>query len=140
MKAVNASAFIRSSIKNGAGDDERIEYSLPAEYCFSDGEAQIRYRETTEGGELITEISVRDGETAVTRRGAVGSRIVFREDKPHSSPYSVGEFSFDMSVTTKKIRTTLTETGGRLDILYKMTVGGADKEVHFGVRIEVDEK
>lgn len=140
MKGVNASAFIRSSIKNDAGEDEKIEYSLPAEYSFSDGEAQIRYRETTEGGELITEISVAGGETAVTRRGAVSSKIVFCEDKPHSSLYSVGEFSFDMRVTTKKIRATLAETGGRLDILYKMTVGGADKDVHFGVRIEVNEK
>lgn len=131
-----AVAHICSSIKNLDAEDERVEYSLPCRYRFLDTGAHISYKEAGDGDETETDISVNDGEITVARRGGVTSKIVFREGFAHSSLYSLGTYSFDMSVTTRGVRVALGENGGRLDILYKMTVGGAEKDVRFSVRIE----
>ena len=135
-----AEAVISSAIKNEGGEAESIKYSLPAEYAFSGENAEIRYRENTDGGEVSTVITVEGGSVRVTRTGEVNSDIILSEGREHKSLYSVGAFSFDMSVAAKKIRSGLCESGGRLDILYKMTVGGAEKDVHLGIRIRVDSK
>lgn len=135
-----AEAVISSAIKNEDGEAESIKYSLSAEYGYSGENAEIRYRENTDQGIISTVITVRGGAVRVVRTGDVNSDIILSEGLEHKSVYSVGAFAFDMSVTAKKIRSGLCESGGRLDILYKMTVGGAEKDVHFGIRIGVDSK
>lgn len=136
----SAEAVISSAIKNEDGEGESIKYSLAAEYGYSDGYAEIRYRESGDQGAISTVITVSGGTVRVARQGAVNSDIILSEGLRHESLYSVGPFSFDMSVTAKKIRSELSESGGRLDILYKMTVGGAGKDVRLGIRIGVGSK
>ena len=133
----SAEAFISSAIKNSDGEAESVKYSLVAEYGYSDGRAEISYRESSEGGPISTLITFDGRAITVLRRGAVNSKIVLTEGEAHKSVYTVGAFSFDMTVTARKIRAELSELGGRLDVLYKMTVGGADKDVRFGIRIKV---
>jgi len=43
-----------------------------------------------------------------------------------------------MTINTKRIRNTLAERGGTLEILYDMKLGGADKRVK--MKIEVSEE
>ena len=86
---------------------------------------RIRYSETGEGGEVLSEITVGTDSVRVVRSGALVSDIIFRENFFHKSLYTVPPYSFDMEVLTSKIR----RGDGRLDIFYKMTLGGQDKRV-----------
>ena len=60
--------------------------------------------------------------------------MLFREGYTDKSLYQVPPYSFDAVIYTKKIRSTLTKDGGRVDIFYRMTLGGAEKNVR--MRIE----
>jgi uncharacterized beta-barrel protein YwiB (DUF1934 family) len=59
--------------------------------------------------------------------------MLFEEGLVHSSVYTVSPYSFDVDVTTKKIRNNLTRDTGRLDIHYSMKIGGADKSVRMKI-------
>lgn len=131
-----AVAHISSSIKNVDGDSERVDCTLPCHYMYSDGKAYISYTEESDSEKTETDITVADGEATVERLGALRAKMLFAVGKKFSSLYSVGPYSFDMTVTARALRTTLGALGGRLDILYDMTVGEAEKSVRFSVRIE----
>ena len=131
-----AKLHIRSAVKNDGGDEESISYTVVGEYLKTNEGFSISYNEITESGKANCQMLVSADTVTVERRGAIASRIVFQEGREHSSIYSMGGFSFDMTVKTKKTKIELTENGGRLALQYEMTVGGADKAVHFSVRVE----
>ena len=109
------------------GEPEISEERAEAFLHFSDGELLISYRTDSEGGEVTTDITVRDGRVLVVRRGAVGCDFLFEEGKEHRSVCSVGPYSFDASVMARRIRLGIGEYGGRIDLYYGMNIGGADK-------------
>ena len=76
-------------------------------------------------GMMPLEITVNDDGVRVVRSGAIVSDILFKENFLHKSLYTLPPYSFDMEVTTSRIR----RGEGRLDIFYKMTLGGQDKRV-----------
>ena len=117
------------------GDAERTEVSPDGFFKISDGEYVISYTETENGEKTVCEVTVKENTVKVSRRGAIKSDIIFEEGKEYSSLYSVGPYSFDCTVFTKKIRNNVTRDGGKLNILYKMTIGGQDKNVR--MRIEI---
>ena len=127
---------IRSSVKNDGGEDEVISFVTRGELSRSLDALTISYDELTESGVAHCTIVASTDKITVKRHGAIESTLVFREGLTHSSVYSLGGFAFDMTVRTKKIKNELDGHGGRLAIHYDMTVGGADKEVRFSVRIE----
>ena len=94
----------------------------------------INYNEECEGGDRVfTEIEI-FGESRVrlTRRGAINSEIIFG-DEDYKTLYTVGGYTFDMTVETKKIRSNLTKDGGELQLIYKMTVGGAVRQARMKI-------
>ena len=131
-----ARLHIRSAVKNDGGDEESISYTVAGEYLKTDTGFSVSYTENTESGKAFCQILIEGDKVTVERRGAIVSKIVFQQGKTHGSIYSMGGFSFDMTVKTKKTKIELTENGGRLALQYDMTVGGADKAVHFSVRVE----
>jgi len=117
------------------GDAERTESSPNGFFKISEDEYRIEYTETENGDKTVCEVIIKSDSVRVTRRGALKSDMIFEEGKEHSSLYSVGPYSFDCVVFTKKIRNNVTRDGGKLDIFYKMTIGGQDKNVK--MRIEI---
>lgn len=111
------------------GDPEKTESTPDGFLKISDGEILLSYAENTDGGKVICDILIKDEEISVKRRGAVVSDMLFREGYTDKSIYQVLPYSFDVEVYTKKIRSTMTKDGGRVDIFYRMTIGGADKNV-----------
>ncbi len=130
------SSTIENLDENGLvfGESEKTEISPVGTYIYTEEECRISYEESGEGGEVKTDIFVTGELVKVIRRGAVKSEMHFSEGKTHASLYEVTPYSFDTTVYTKKIRNTLTKTGGRLDIFYTMTIGGQQKVVR--MRIE----
>ena len=134
---ISVSSTIENLTDTGVTDGapEVTEARYDGFYKISDGEFLITYREDSEGQSVISDITVREGAVTVKRTGSVHSEIDFTEKAEHKSLYEVKPYAFDMTVFTRKIRSSLTKDGGRLDIYYDMTIGGAQKKVK--MRIEV---
>ena len=116
------------------GEPERNDISVEGFYKISDDGYEITYSEQTEGGRVVSDIIITESSVTVKRRGAVDSEMVFSEGLVHKSLYTVSPYSFDAEVLTKRIRSSLTKDGGKIDIFYNMKIGGADKAVK--MRIE----
>ncbi len=120
------------------GDIERTSSECSGYYNYSDGRVEITYSESTDGGEVTTAV-IRDGETVrVVRHGAIESDMLFVKGLTHASEYSIPPYKFDCSVVTRRIRDSLDECGGGLDLLYNMSIGGADKAVRMKIWISTD--
>ena len=117
------------------GEPEKTETRPQGFFKVSEDEFNISYREETEGGPVFCDITVRADGVTVKRRGAVESDMFFSEGQTHKSLYSVPPYAFDAEIFTKKIRNTLGAGGGRLDIFYRMRIGGADKNVRMKIEV-----
>ena len=117
------------------GTPEKTDTNPEGFFKISDENFNLSYREESENGPIICDVTVCGGTVTVKRVGAVVSEMVFEEGKTHKSLYSVPPYSFDVEIYTKKIRNSLTRDGGRIDIYYTINIGGADKNVK--MRIEV---
>ena len=69
----------------------------------------------------------------VTRTGDVVSALTFIEGKRTASVYRVGPYAFDAEVVATRIRNAMTEDCGRIDIFYRMKIGGAEKSVRMKI-------
>ena len=106
-----------------------------AEKTFTEVGGFITYSESGEGGEVYSEIST-DGKTVcVKRKGAIESELIFAEGEVHKSLYSVPPYKFDAEVKTRKIRSSLTDSGGSLELFYNMKIGGAEKSARMKIWI-----
>lgn len=99
-----------------------------------DGDAAyITYKEESEGGRIISDITLTGGSCHLVRRGAVEFDVTFIEGRTEKTVYSVPPYSFDAEVRTKRIRNSISKTGGELSILYSMNIGGQEKAVRLKI-------
>lgn len=117
-------SVISSVDGDSRGESERSETTYEGELRLRGEGILLTYSETTEGGELKTEISVTDGEVRVRRRGAIRSDMRFREGESATSFYEIPPYSFDMEIYCKRAKISVEEHSGRVDLLYEMKVGG----------------
>lgn len=132
---------IESSIENldsaglVDGDVERNVEEAEGFYRYFDEGVTLTYATENEGGRAESEI-ILDGErVTVKRRGAIESELHFEEGVCHTSLYCVPPYKFDAAVTAKRIRLALNEDGGRIDLLYNMKIGGAEKSARMKIWI-----
>lgn len=120
------------------GDIERTTSECCGYYNYVDGRVEITYCERTDGGEVTTIVTVNGDAVRVVRHGAIESDMIFTRGNTHTSEYSIPPYRFECSVTTRRIRSSLDESGGGLDLLYNMNIGGADKAVRMKIWISTD--
>ena len=118
------------------GEAERNASECCGFLRFSDGESVITYSETGESGSVSSEIKYKNGEATVKRTGAIESELHFKEGETHHSIYNVVPYKFDAQVYTRKIRASLDECGGTLDLFYNMKIGGAEKSARMKIWIQ----
>lgn len=120
------------------GEPEIYISTQHAELRAENGALHLCY--TEKDGENKTDCHLtlyQDGRVSLSRRGAVVSDILFEEGQICNTVYGIPPYRFDMSVKTKRIRTTLTEAGGELRLLYSMNVGGQQKNVRMKLTVRV---
>ena len=115
------------------GDTERTEFSAAAEIEYVGGGLSLAYTTTENDIPTRTEIKMLVDRAVVTRSGDVVSELVFIEGVTTRSVYRVGPYAFDAEVTASRIRNAMTEDGGRIDIFYRMKIGGAEKSVRMKI-------
>ena len=137
-KKIRVLSEIENLLPSGApdGECERTEASYDAFFKISEGKYEISYSEMSDSGKIVSTIVISESSVKLTRRGAIESDMTFSPGLSDKSLYSLPPYSFDMVITTRKIRNNLTRDGGRLDIFYNMQIGGADKRVRMTLTVE----
>ncbi len=115
------------------GDSERTEEKSDGYLLNRGDEYTLTYSVSGEGGDVYSEIYVKDGAVRVKRQGAVVSDFLFKEGEEHRSLYGVPPYKFDVTIKTGRVRLELDARGGKIDILYRMNIGGADKAVRMKI-------
>ena len=121
------------------GEPEISRTSHPGVMRIAEDEISLSYRESNENGCVSCAITVRGGLVSVRREGAIASVMLFDPEEPFKTVYSIPPYKFDMEIVTKSLSVDVSEAGGKIDILYRMTVGGAVKEAEMSIRAEVAE-
>lgn len=124
---------IHSHIDNSDSAPEISDTEYQAQMKISGNEIGLAYEESGEGGRLFCDILVRENRVTVARRGAIRSTLVFEEGQEYGSIYEIPPYKFDMKVKTKRLKADLSETGGIIDILYEMNLGGAIKKARMKI-------
>lgn len=89
-----------------------------------DGRIILSYQESELTGleGTTTAFEIRGSRVTLTRTGGVNSQMVFEEGKQHTSLYETpfGELAID--IQTSRLRHSLTERGGLMDLRYSISV------------------
>ena len=117
------------------GEPEKTVSECIGSLRISDGRISLIYTENTEGGSIRSEIVCLGDRVYVTRSGAIESELCFIEGEKYHSIYSIPPFKFDAEVEAKRVNVEVDENGGRIDLLYNMTVGGAMKAARMKIWI-----
>ncbi len=117
------------------GEPERNLITAPGSLTDEDGIITVKYAEEAEGQRTDVTLVHRAGGVILSRRGSVVVDLVFEEGEECRTLYSVPPYKFDMTVNTKKIRSTLSGAGGELQLIYDMNIGGQDKRVRMHISV-----
>ena len=84
----------------------------------------LSYEETALTGldGTTTTFTVKDGQVVLTRTGKVNSQMVFQEGCRHTSLYETPFGALSVDIQTSRLRCSLTERGGLLDIRYSIAI------------------
>jgi uncharacterized beta-barrel protein YwiB (DUF1934 family) len=93
----------------------------------------LSFTEEQDGGKARTDLYVTEGLVRLVKTGSITSEMRFSDGETFNTLYCVGPYSFDMTVRTKRIRNSLTEHGGELQLIYSMNVGGQEKDVRMKI-------
>ncbi|MBR2650866.1 MAG: DUF1934 domain-containing protein [Clostridia bacterium] len=112
---------------NSDGYPERSDTMHEAKMSAEADRIILTYTERTEGGTVLWRVECCADTITVTRSGAASSVMRFNTSTPYEGIYEVSPFKFDMKIVTSGLKNRLTLFGGSVDILYTMSIGGADK-------------
>ncbi len=131
MKLSGVTVKISSEIENFDNGEREVERSESLSqgflHIYDDGTSLVTCSEKTDGGVLNTEISVKGNTVTVSRKGAIESKIEFAEGKVHKSVYSIPPYRFDAEVEAEAVKTQIYPEKGRIELKYKMRIGGAER-------------
>ncbi len=102
------------------------------------GSYYVTYDETDLTGMSGTKttLKVSDGSLTVLRTGLYPSQLVFEEGKRHMSLYQTDFGQLTVSVRTERIRSSLNDEGGTLDVRYSVEIDHAHAGVN-NLRVDV---
>lgn len=88
----------------------------------------LSYREGEDSGlgDTVTTLRLEEGRAVLKRAGETASRMVFQVGEPYTCRYATPYGELPMSVTTLELDWELDEAGGRVLLIYKLQLAGAD--------------
>ena len=115
------------------GDPEINIFTTDATLTVSERVMKLAFKEQSDSGEITSTIFVTDSDVRLYKRGAIEADMHFIEGESQKTIYRIGPYAFDMEIATKKIRSSLSASGGELALIYAMNVGGQDKNVRMKI-------
>ena len=131
-------SFIEDLDESGlATDSEELKSESEGFLRAAEDEMLLTYTEGEGESKVFSQVLIRGESVVVNRRGASESSMMLKVGEKHTSVYKGPPYSFDMEVEAKRIRNTMTLSGGRLDLFYMMTIGGQARKVRLTIDFEV---
>lgn len=89
---------------------------------------RLRYREGEDSGlgDTVTTLLLEEGRATLTREGETAARMVFQVGEPYACRYATAYGELSMTVTTLRLDWALDEAGGKVFLIYKLKLAGAD--------------
>ena len=110
--------------RDEAGEESSTCVSAEAEYYIRDGSHYILYAEDSPEGTVKSLIKLRDGILELTRKGAVGARMVFEPGREYITLYSTPYGSIPLGILTDTLESDFQENMLRLRADYTLTSEG----------------
>lgn len=103
---------------------ESMELVTDGFFWGSDGKYVISYPESEMTGlaGTTTTFEVSEDSASLIREGTVNSHMIFEPGRKHLSLYDMGFGALTIGVDARKVRADLSETGGTLEIDYKIEI------------------
>jgi len=115
------------------GDPEINIFTTDGTLTVGDRGMRLSFEEENEGQKTTSALYLLKEKLLLQKRGAIESDMTFREGEESTSIYKVGPYSFDMLIRTKRIRSSLSESGGEVQLIYSMNIGGQEKNVRMKI-------
>ena len=121
----NVIISIKGSQYDGDGGPEEMELVTPGSLT---GDGRGGYTISYEESELTglegttTVLRIEGGRVTLLREGSVNSQMVFEEGRRHLSMYETPYGSLSVGINTKRMRNTVGEDGGDLEIDYAVEI------------------
>ena len=138
MAKITVSSEITAISESGApiGDPEITGEQALGELTVDGERVTVKYRTHDESGaQILSTLSISGATVTLDRQAGVCTHMVFEQGVTHTAIYSVGAYSFDVTVTARRVRGTLGAEGGRIDLYYDMCFGSDQRSVR--MRIDV---
>ena len=105
-------------------EPEVIELVTEGTMELKQGGWDISYEESALTGleGVTTTFRVEPGKVTLSRKGALNSQMVFQEGRQHSSLYRTPYGTLDVDIRTGRIRSSINELGGVMEIDYDIAV------------------
>ena len=143
IKTHDAELTINSVIDNLSdvglpdGDPEINIFTTDGIIRQNGDEFTIDYIEKNEDYKTYCTLVARGEIVKLSRKGAVDCDVLFDTATPCDCIYRVPPYAFDMSVRTIRVRNSLSENGGELQLIYAMNIGGQDKKVRMSIKAKI---
>ena len=111
---------IESTFAYDQGEEERMEFTTDGYYFYEDDVGCLSYLETDVTGleGTRTSVFVMPDRVVIDREGTVTSRMVFQEGLKDAFQYSTPFGLATMGINTRKIRQSMDDSGGSVEIDY----------------------
>ena len=132
---------VRETSRVTASDGDITELTSLSPGCLresADG-LLLTYTDTTEGGKVFNRIEIKDDSVSVRRTGAVSMALTFCVGQSERTVYGVPPFTFDMTVTTESLKVRREESGVRIGLRFRSTVGGAPQSTELVISARIRE-
>ena len=127
MTSKNTNLFNIEVINHQTIDDTKDEIFERAQgsLYIKDNKTYIIYKLTSDEGETSVVVTVKKDIVTVKRTGSVSSKMIFDKNKKTQLKYNTMYGSIDTVIDTQKIVNAITEDGGKLRLVYTLTMQGA---------------
>lgn len=134
-----ANITIHSVIENldGTADTERTHTETVGRFSLTADGACLAWQEKNEDSEVESQLFVVGDTVKAERHGSIESSLTFTEGKRFESLYKIGPYAFDCAVTARRVKSTLSEGGISVTVVYEMELGGAVRLVKMKIRADV---
>lgn len=126
MKKYNATLTITSVINSDESD--KMEFVTDGAFYLKNGSYYILYDEKEEMGmaDCSVTIKVSDKEVSISRKGEFSSKMLYKTGEASEFLYNTPYGRFPVILTTQEINSNLNIMGGRIEILYGITISNEE--------------
>ena len=139
MKKINATITITSVINSD--EAEKTEFITEGAFYLKNGSYYILYDEKEELGMANCSVIVKVSEdgASVSRTGDFSSKMYYKSGEATEFLYHTPYGKFPVILSTREIKNNLNVMGGKLEIIYSVTINNEENYHVLGIEVKTEE-